>query len=61
MEFVDSHSHLFSEEFDSDKLASINRALDARVRTILLPNIDVDTIMIVMHYYSAQDLLRLMV
>jgi TatD DNase family protein len=44
MEFVDTHSHLFSEEFDSDKQASINRALDARVRTILLPNIDLDTI-----------------
>ena len=44
MEFVDTHSHLFSEEFDSDKRASINRALDARVRTILLPNIDVETI-----------------
>jgi TatD DNase family protein len=44
MEFVDSHSHLFSEEFDSDREASINRALDLRVKTILLPNIDVDTI-----------------
>jgi TatD DNase family protein len=44
MEFVDTHSHLFSEEFDSDRLASINRALDVRVKTILLPNIDVETI-----------------
>lgn len=44
MEFVDTHSHLFSEEFDSDRQATINRALDTRVRTILLPNIDVDSI-----------------
>jgi len=44
MEFVDTHSHLFSEEFDTDRQASINRALDSRVRTILLPNIDIDTI-----------------
>lgn len=44
MEFVDTHSHLFSEEFDSDRQATINRAIDTRVRTILLPNIDVDSI-----------------
>jgi TatD DNase family protein len=44
MEFVDTHSHLFSEEFDSDRQGTINRALDARVKTIFLPNIDLDSI-----------------
>jgi TatD DNase family protein len=44
MEFVDTHSHLFSEEFDSDRESTIKRALDSKVKTILLPNIDLESI-----------------
>jgi TatD DNase family protein len=44
MEFVDTHTHLFAEEFMPDQLATINRALKARVKTLLLPNIDVESI-----------------
>jgi TatD DNase family protein len=44
MEFVDTHTHLFSEEFMEDQQGVINRALKARVKTLLLPNIDIGSI-----------------
>lgn len=37
---VDTHCHLFSEEFDTDRSECINRAVQAGIRKILLPNID---------------------
>ena len=45
MEFVDTQSHLFSEEFNSDREATIKRALDSKVKTMLLPNIDLESIL----------------
>ena len=39
MEFIDTHSHLYSEKFDDDRAKSINDAIKAGVKTILLPNI----------------------
>ena len=39
MEFIDTHSHLYSEKFDDDRDKSINDAIKAGVKTILLPNI----------------------
>ncbi len=44
MEFIDTHTHLFTEEFDADFEAVINRAVQSRVNTLLLPNIDTSTI-----------------
>lgn len=44
MEFVDTHTHLFAEEFDSDRDAVIDRAKQARVKTMLLPNIDAGSV-----------------
>lgn len=44
MKFVDSHTHLFAEEFDKDRDAIIARALAAGVDKMYLPNIDVDTV-----------------
>lgn len=44
MQFIDTHTHLFAEEFSSDGLQVINRALQARVQKMLLPNIDVSSI-----------------
>lgn len=40
MFFVDTHTHLFTEEFNGERTAIINRAVNARVRKMLLPNID---------------------
>ena len=42
--FVDSHSHIYSEEFSSDRNEVVNRALKAGVNKIILPNIDSSTI-----------------
>ena len=41
---IDTHSHIYSEEFDSDRNESIQRALNAGVKKILLPNIDLDSV-----------------
>jgi len=38
--FVDSHSHLYSEEFDNDRTEAVKRALNNGVGKIILPNID---------------------
>lgn len=40
MTFVDTHSHLYAEEFNDDLEATVQRAKENRVDTILLPNID---------------------
>ena len=42
--FVDTHSHIYSEEFSSDRNEVIERALYAGIRRIILPNIDSSTI-----------------
>lgn len=40
MQFIDTHCHLYVEEFDEDRLPTLQRALDAGVSTMLLPAID---------------------
>ena len=42
--FVDTHSHLYSEEFSSDRNEVISSALKAGIDRIILPNIDSSTI-----------------
>lgn len=44
MVLVDSHSHLFLEEFDADLPAVIERARQAGVTHIFMPNIDSTTV-----------------
>jgi len=39
MQFIDTHSHLYSSQFDKDRMQVINDAISAGVPTILLPNI----------------------
>lgn len=41
---IDTHAHIYSEEFDSDRAAVIQRAMDAGVEKIVLPNIDSDSL-----------------
>lgn len=43
MIFVDSHSHIFTEEFDVDRREVLNRAADAGVKYHILPSIDSKT------------------
>ena len=39
MQFIDTHSHLYSNQFDEDRTQVINDAISSGVSTILLPNI----------------------
>jgi len=43
MTLIDTHSHIYLPEFDEDRDAVVSRAIDAGVKTVLLPNIDVST------------------
>ena len=38
--FIDTHTHLYLPEFDSDREQTITRALERNVALLLLPNID---------------------
>jgi TatD DNase family protein len=44
MIFTDTHTHLYSEEFNDDREAMVKRAIDARVKRLFLPNIDIKSI-----------------
>ena len=49
MYLIDSHTHIFLEEFDSDRDIVIQRAREAGVRMFFLPNIDIESIEYVNH------------
>lgn len=40
MNFIDTHAHLYAEQFDQDRDEMINKAFNAGVEKILLPNIN---------------------
>jgi TatD DNase family protein len=42
--FIDTHAHLYAEEFEGDREEMIQRALDNGVKKLYLPNIDHTTI-----------------
>ncbi len=44
MKLIDTHSHIYSEAFDEDIAETIQRAKNANVGQILLPNIDSESI-----------------
>lgn len=44
MKIIDTHSHIYSEQFDDDIAGVIDRARGTGVEKILLPNIDVSSI-----------------
>lgn len=44
MKFIDTHAHLYLEQFDNDRPAVLSRARQAGVEKIYLPNIDVNSI-----------------
>ncbi len=41
---IDSHSHIYSEEFDQDRPAVIARAKEAGILHIILPNVDSESL-----------------
>ncbi|MDG1331676.1 MAG: TatD family hydrolase [Crocinitomicaceae bacterium] len=42
--FVDTHTHLFVDAFNEDRSEIVQKAINAGVEKLLLPNIDIDTI-----------------
>ena len=44
MKLIDTHTHLYLEQFDADRDIVVQRALDQGVDKMLLPNIDKDSI-----------------
>lgn len=37
---IDTHTHLYAEEFDLDREAAVNRCLDLNIQKLYLPNVD---------------------
>jgi TatD DNase family protein len=44
MKLIDTHSHIYSEEFDNDIAEVIDRCKEGNIQKILLPNIDSESI-----------------
>ncbi|MDX1651196.1 MAG: TatD family hydrolase [Brumimicrobium sp.] len=44
MTYIDTHAHLYADQFDDDRTEMIQRAIDQGVQKILLPNINLDSI-----------------
>lgn len=42
--FIDTHTHLFAEEFDLDRKEMIERAINSGISKMILPNIDIESI-----------------
>lgn len=42
--YIDTHTHLYDEQFDQDRTAMVRRAMEAGVDKMLLPNCDQHTI-----------------
>ncbi len=41
---IDTHAHIYAEQFDQDRDRVVQRALEQGIDTLLLPNIDLDSI-----------------
>lgn len=50
--YIDTHSHIYDEAFDTDRETVFQRALDVGVEMILLPNTDETTIKPMMDFYE---------
>lgn len=44
MRFIDTHTHIYGEEFATDRAEVVERAMNAGAQRLLLPNIDEDSI-----------------
>lgn len=44
MHLIDTHTHIYDSAFDLDREAAVQRALDAGVGMMLMPNVDASTI-----------------
>lgn len=44
MSLIDTHTHLYSEQFNDDRHAMVQRALASGVELLLMPNIDLESV-----------------
>lgn len=44
MNFIDTHTHLFTEQFNEDRHEAVKLAIEAGVSKMLLPNIDLESV-----------------
>jgi TatD DNase family protein len=44
MKLIDTHTHIYLPEFDSDRDEAVNRALEKGIVKLLLPNIDIHSV-----------------
>jgi TatD DNase family protein len=44
IKMIDTHSHIYSEEFDADRAETIQRAKEVGVKHIILPNVDSESL-----------------
>lgn len=44
LNFTDTHTHLYSEQFNEDRNYMVQRALNNGINYMLLPNVDLDTV-----------------
>ena len=51
MEFIDTHTHLYLDNFDTDRNEVVERALKNQVNSLLLPNIDLKSIPAMLEMY----------
>ena len=42
--YIDTHTHIYLEQFDTDRIHAVNKALEAGVRYLLMPNVDSETL-----------------
>ena len=40
LDFIDTHSHIYAEEFDTDRAEAVSRSFQAGVRRLILPDSD---------------------
>ena len=51
--YIDTHSHIYDEAFDTDRELVFQRALEVGVEMVLLPNTDESTIKPMMDFYES--------
>jgi TatD DNase family protein len=51
MTYIDTHTHIYLEQFDADRAEAIDRALKMGVKQLIMPNVDAETIDAMMKVY----------
>ena len=52
MTLIDTHTHIYDSAFDLDREAAVQRALDAGVGMMLMPNVDASTIQLMLETHE---------